>query len=698
MKRVIRKCIEALLAPVLRPLVTAAEARARLAQERLRSAIDAFPEGIVFLDPDGRYILWNQKYAEIYHRSSDLFAPGARLEDTLRVGIARGDYPEAAGREETWLKERMALLANPGTRHEQRLSNGRCIMVEERRTADDCTIGLRVDITEMKRREESFRLLFEANPVPLFVCEGDNIVSANEAAARYYGYAADGLGFDSVEQLFHVDDWHDARRAIVGGCVPPDRIWRQQRSDGTQLESILFTREIEHEGRPATLVGVFDVTERRRAEARVEYMARHDELTGLPNRAYCREALAAMMAGLEAKGGSVAVLMIDLDHFKDVNDSLGHSIGDALLAAAAKRMLGLAPADVMVARIGGDEFAMLVPFDCGGERAFEMAARLVEEMAKPFKIEAHGLTIGATVGIALAPVDSAEPESLVKFADLALYSAKQEGRSAWRRFTPEMDVAAQDRRRLENDLRRAIRNGELVIHYQPLIDLQSGRTDGYEALLRWHHPERGLVPPSEFIPFAEEIGLIDTIGSHVLQTACRQAALWPDATKLAVNISPLQFRDSRVLQMTAQALATSGLDPTRLELEITEAVLMQKKEGVIATLNGLRALGVGIAMDDFGTGYSSLSYLLSFPFSKIKIDRSFVDELDQRPESQAIVRAIIGLGVSLGMAVTAEGIEQASVLEYLKTAGCPQGQGYLFARAAPADELPDAEDGKRAAA
>ena len=698
MKRLISAMTKTVLALALKPLLKAAEVKASLAQERLRSAIDAFPEGIVFLDPDGRYILWNQKYAEIYHRSSDLFAPGVKLRDTLEIGIARGDYPDAIGREDAWLSERMALLENPGTRHEQWLSSGRCIMVEERRTADGCTIGLRVDITQMKKREEGFRLLFEHNPVPLLICHGDKIISANESALHHYGHSISGDPLEYMEELFHAEDWHDVRRSIAGDCVPSDRIWRQRRSDGMQLESILFTREIQHEGQSAILVSVFDVTERRRAEARVQHMARHDELTGLPNRAHHREALSSIMAELGANGGSVAVLMIDLDHFKEVNDSLGHSIGDALLVAAAGRMRSLAAEDVMVARVGGDEFAMIVPFGCESQRATDLAEALIEEIGKPFKVDGHGLTIGATVGIALAPIDSADPESLVKYADMALYAAKQEGRSDWRRFTAEMDVTAQERRRLEIDLRRAIREGELVVHYQPLVDLQSGITDGYEALLRWHHPERGLIPPSVFIPLAEEIGLIDVIGQHVLQTACRQAAQWPDEIKVAVNISPIQFRDSRVLQMTAQALASSGLRPSRLELEITEAVLMQKNGGVMATLNGLRALGVGIAMDDFGTGYSSLSYLLSFPFSKIKIDRSFVSELDLRPKSQAIVGAIISLGASLGMAVTAEGIEEASVVEYLKAAGCLQGQGFHFAHATSAEDLAAVANLSRAAA
>lgn len=676
--------------------VAAANERAELAQSRLRNAIDALPEGIVFLDSEGRYILWNQRYAEIYHKSADLFEPGIRLEDTLRVGISRGDYPDAIGREEEWLKARMALLANPGTRHEQWISDGRCLMIEERRTPDGGTIGLRVDITEMKKREESFRLLFEANPVPLLVCDSDAdfVLAANEAASTYYGYALAELAGLPIERLFDAVDWHDARRAIGGPVMPQERIWAQMRQDGARLESILFTREIVHDGLPATLVGIFDVTERRRAEARIAHMARHDDLTDLPNRAHFRERLHQSLAA----GQDVAVLMVDLDHFKAINDTLGHSVGDQLLAGAAARMRETAGDEALVARLGGDEFAMLLALGGRDAAATELADRLVGAMAEPFFIEAHVLTIGATVGIALAPDDAADPEDLLKYADLALYAAKQQGRSGWRLFTADLDEAAQLRRRLELDLRHAVHNGELVVHYQKLVDLRTGSIDGYEALLRWNHPERGLVMPADFVPLAEEVGLIDLIGQQVLQTACRDAAEWPAGTRVAVNISPSQFRDPRILHAVTQALAASGLEPSRLELEITEAVLIEKSLSVLATMQAIRDLGVGIAMDDFGTGYSSLSYLLSYPFSKIKIDRSFVDGLDHRPEAQAVVRAVIGLGESLGMMVTAEGIEEPEVVEYLRGEGCLQGQGYLFAHAVPASELPRAAARQAAAA
>jgi diguanylate cyclase (GGDEF)-like protein/PAS domain S-box-containing protein len=682
---VIRSVRDALLGRAVRR----AERRADLAQNRLRNAIDSLPEGVVFLDGEGRYILWNRQYAEIYHRSADLFQPGVKLEDTLRVGIARGDYPDAIGREEDWLRDRLKLLDNPGVRHEQWLADGRCIMIEERRTSDGGTIGLRVDITDLKKREESFRLLFQNNPVAMYLydIEHQAVVATNQAAADYYGYTPRQLRGMRAEALFLPSEWDEARLALAASSVSPDRVWKQRRADGAPIETVIFSRQLVQENRLITLVSMFDVTERRRAEAKIAYMASHDELTGLANRSHFRDALSARLAERADQYQACAVMIIDLDHFKAVNDTLGHSVGDRLLAAAADRIRHTLPADALVARLGGDEFAVILPIAGDIAEAAAPAERIIHELAAPFPIDGHSLSVGATIGIALAPVDSDDVETLVQFADLALYKAKHNGRGAWSRFEPGMDVAVQTRRKLEADLRHAVEHGELVVYYQPLVHLDSNQIIGCEALLRWDHPQRGLVQPTDFIPVAEEIGLIGVIGQHVLHTACRDAAQWPDHITVAVNLSPLQFRSSDVLQLTVHALAASGLDPTRLELEITEAVLMERSDEVLATMKSLRALGVGISMDDFGTGYSSLSYLRNYPFSKIKIDRSFVQDLDSRPASQAIVKAIIGLGNSLGMKVTAEGIEQPEILDYLRQEGCEQGQGYLFAVPVAVEDL-----------
>jgi diguanylate cyclase (GGDEF)-like protein/PAS domain S-box-containing protein len=663
------------------------------AQRMLRDAIEVLPEGIVFLDAEGRYVMWNERYAEIYQKSADLFAPGVRLADTLRIGVERGDYPEAIGREEEWLAARLSLLDNPGVRHEQRLSDGRCIMVEERKTATGGTIGLRVDITEMKQREESFRLLFEGNPAPMFVYDPDSetVRSFNDAAREHFGLAAEDTQGMPASRLFGEDEWAHARLALSGDLPVRDRIWQQRRADGGALESILFTRDTgfanagQDGGSAGTIVCVFDVTERRQAEAKMAHMARHDALTGLANRTQCREALGAL---LRDGGGAVGLLVVDLDHFKIVNDTYGHLVGDMLLEHVAARMVATAPTGSLAARLGGDEFAVVLPAGLAMPEIISAAVGIVAAMREPFVIEDHRLLIGATVGVAAAPVHAGDAETLIRFADLALYSAKAEQRGTVVLFDPDMDTAARERHRLENDLREAIRTGGLEVHYQPLIDLQTGVTQGYEALVRWNHPTRGLIGPDHFIPLAEETGLIDLIGQFVLNTACAEAATWTNEETLAVNVSPVQFRNANLLRVVTQALAASQLPPARLEIELTEAVLIEKSPQVAATMASLRTLGVGISMDDFGTGYSSLSYLLSYPFTKIKIDKSFVSSLDTKPNSQAIVKAIIGLGGSLGMTVTAEGIEQGSVLDYLKSQGCGQGQGYLFGEARPAGELP----------
>ena len=674
---------DAKLDPSLKSALEAADR----AERRLHEAIDVLPEGVVFLDSEGRYILWNQKYAEIYARSADLLEPGVRLADTLRIGVARGDYPEALGREEEWLVHRLSLMENPGTRHEQRLANGRCIMIEERKTQDGGTIGLRVDITELKEREESFRLLFEGNPVPLMVYDpvSETITSANDAAADHFGYSKDGIEGLPARALFAEDEWEEARKALASTGSEKERFWRQRAHDGSPRESILFTRQSILGGEQATIVSVFDVTERRKAEARMAHMARHDELTGLANRSYCREWLHDTLVS-EKKRTNVSVALVDLDHFKPINDTYGHMVGDALLADAAQRMAGAIPSRAKLCRIGGDEFAIL--FSGASHEQVELVSKLiVSVLSKPFFIGEHVLHIGATIGIANSARDSSDPETLMRYADLALYAAKNEKRGSHKFFDIAMDLAAQERSKLEKDFREAVYHGHLSVHYQPLTSLDNGETEGYEALLRWTHPELGPISPETFIPLAEEMGLIDMVGQFVIRAACQEALNWPPHVTLSVNVSPLQFRNGNLLNIVMQALATTGLPPERLELEITEAVLMENNAKTSAIINGLRSMGVGLSMDDFGTGYSSLSYLLSYPFTKIKIDKSFILNLEKEHNSRAVIRAIIGLGQSLGMTVTAEGVEEESTRDYLRQEGCAQGQGYLFGKAKPADEL-----------
>lgn len=672
-------------------------AAARMAEQRLREALDALPQGIVFLDAEGRYILWNERYAEIYAASADLLEPGVRLADTLRIGVQRGDYPEAQGHEEEWLSQRLTLLDNPGVRHEQRLADGRIILIEERKTADGGTIGLRVDITDLRQREESLRIVFEANPVPLMLYDPatERFIAANEAACAHFGHDAGTFAGLPATALFEPDEWVEMRAALAGDCSRADRFWRQRAADGSRLDSVLFTRQLDVFGRPGTIVSVFDVTERRRVEARMAYLARHDELTGLTNRAHCREHLHALLNNGAPKR-ALTYALVDLDHFKTVNDTYGHQVGDLLLANAAGRMAELLPRHASLSRIGGDEFAIV--FSKSSDDQVELVCKaIIAAMAKPFLIDDHCLHIGASIGTACAPRDCADPETLMRYADLALYAAKSERRGITRRFDLAMDAAAQARSRLEQHFREAVRTGGLAVHYQPLINLSSGETEGYEALLRWDHPEHGSVSPDVFVPLAEEMGLIDAVGQYVLQHACREAISWPDHITLSVNVSPNQFRSGNLLNTVLQALSASSLPPARLELEITEAVLMDRSARTGDTIRALRNLGVGLSMDDFGTGYSSLSYLLSYPFTKIKIDRSFVLSLGREENSRAVVRAVVNLGQSLGMTVTAEGIEDEEVCEYLREIGCLQGQGYLFGKAQPGTVISPAGDDRAVA-
>jgi diguanylate cyclase (GGDEF)-like protein len=416
-------------------------------------------------------------------------------------------------------------------------------------------------------------------------------------------------------------------------------------------------------------------------------MAHHDALTGLPNRVLLRQRTEEALLRMRRTGSSIATLCIDLDNFKSVNDTLGHSYGDLLLQRVAERIRAVVREGDTAARLGGDEFAIVQIDVAEPGEVSALARRLLADISEPLDIMGHQVLVGASVGVALGPGDGDNPDTLFKNADLALYRAKADGKGAFRFFEAEMDARAQVRRRLEIDLRAAMQANVLEIHYQPLVKLTSGDISGFEALLRWPHRERGFIPPSEFIPIAEETGLIVLLGAYVLKKACADAAHWPSNVKLAVNLSPLQFRTGSLFVTVKQVLEETGLSPKRLELEITETLLLEKADHVLATLHALRALGVHISMDDFGTGYSSLSYLRKFPFDKIKIDRSFVHDLGANADSQAIVRAILSRGMSLGITITAEGVETESELECLKADGCHEGQGYLFSRARPQMEV-----------
>ncbi len=429
-----------------------------------------------------------------------------------------------------------------------------------------------------------------------------------------------------------------------------------------------------------------DITARRQAEVQLDHMALHDALTNLPNRTLFQIHLERELSR-SSRGEQIAVILLDLDRFKTVNDTLGHQVGDVLLQAVAGRLMENLRENDLVARLGGDEFAIIQSRVEQPRNARALAQRLVEIISLPYEIDEHQIAIGLSLGIALVPTDGTAANEILKNADLALYRAKGEGRGTYRFFEPMMDSEMRERRQLELDLRNAVMNHELEVFYQPLVDMTTGKVSCCEALLRWRHPTRGFVLPGDFVPLAEEVGLIVPIGEWVIDQACHAAVGWPGEIRLALNISVAQFRSPHLTEAISQAVQVAGLDPNRLDIEITESVLMQDTQATLAKLEALRALGIRISMDDFGTGYSSLSYLRKFPFDKIKIDQSFVRDVDTNDGSKAIVRAITQLGRALGIAVVAEGIETTEQLAGIKAEGCAEGQGFLFSRPCPAEAV-----------
>jgi diguanylate cyclase (GGDEF)-like protein len=437
---------------------------------------------------------------------------------------------------------------------------------------------------------------------------------------------------------------------------------------------------------PQYLVGISeDVTDQKRKTERIRHMA-HDGLTDLANRALFCQRLDAAMAEYRGTRRGVALFFIDLDGFKRLNDTLGHPTGDAVLRLLADRLRRCGKEDDTVARLGGDGFALLHPISPASKSLPTLANELVQSIARPYDVGGSQLTLTASIGVSVAGEACQDPDRMLKNADVALYRAKTDGRNAFRLYDPSMDNHLEAKRALERAVRNALARGEFEVHYQPIVDIRSERTCGFEALLRWRHRDKGLLPPSEFIGIAEEVGFIIPLGEWVLRKACDDAANWPAYTRLAVNISPAQCTPA-LTQTVVSALASSRLPPDRLELEVTESALLQDNSATLATLHQLRKLGVKIAMDDFGTGYSSLSHLRSFPFDKIKIDKSFVSEVLVHPESLSIVRAVAGLGVSFGVPTTAEGVETREQFEQVKAARCTQCQGYLFGRAVPNAEV-----------
>jgi diguanylate cyclase (GGDEF)-like protein/PAS domain S-box-containing protein len=469
-------------------------------------------------------------------------------------------------------------------------------------------------------------------------------------------------------------------------------VFLHETADGRALT--VSHRPMPHGGWVATYE---DVTAKRRTEERIAFMAHHDALTGLPNRVMYRERLETLLAEYANFDSKLSVLLLDLDHFKEINDSLGHGAGDSLLQAVANRLRSVTRDADLVARLGGDEFAVILTVGPTDRDAAHIADRIIGMIGEPFEIDGHHVVVGVSVGIATQPAAGATAELLLKYADMALYQAKAKGRGTWCFYEPEMDQKVQVRRALSADLRDAIRLGQFETHYQSLVDLADDHIAGFEALVRWRHPDRGMILPGQFIGLAEETGLIVAIGEWVLKRACEDAAAWPARVRVSVNLSARQFRDNSVARSVRSALEQTGLDPARLDLEITESLLLQDGDEVLTALRELRGLGVGLALDDFGTGYASLSYLRKFPFSKLKIDQSFVRGMEHRDDCIIIIQSVAAMAKRLGMTVTAEGIETDEQYAIVREAGCTHGQGYRFGRPVPLAEAQRllAEDAKR---
>ncbi|WGR98916.1 EAL domain-containing protein [Bradyrhizobium sp. ISRA443] len=648
----------------------------RSAQARLSDALETSHEGVVLLGADGEIALANSRASEFIRLSPRLL---------------RSDRLDAAAPADGEVN---------GFASEAQLSDGRWLRVSRSETQEGGVVLVYSDITTLKQQKAelhatNLRLDAALTHMSQGLCLYDRdgrLQVVNPRFCEIFDVSPElivpGMTLEDILEMSVAAGNHGTR--TVADLLAERERSINAREGGNYLQHLSDGRIISIAQRPTSdggwLVTCEDVTEQQRAESQIAFMARHDALTKLPNRTLLAERIEQAVAQA-GRGLGFAVFCLDLDNFKQVNDTLGHPVGDELLCAVADRLNACVREVDTVARLGGDEFAVI---QCGiqnPEDTERLARRIVECVAAPYEVSGHRVVVGCSVGMSVSPGDGTTGEKLLKNADVALYRAKMEGRGTWRFFEPAMDASLQRRRALELDLREAMAKDEFALFYQPLYDLHLDRICGFEALLRWHHPKRGLVPPDQFIPIAEEIGLIVKLGEWVLNRACEQAVTWPSEMKLAVNVSAAQFRDPGLIDIISGALAASKLPPRRLELEITESIFLANSTETIAMLHELKAQGLRIALDDFGTGYSSLSYLRSFPFDKLKIDKSFVRDATATHGSKSIVRAVISLGRSLGMTTIAEGVETVEQLDHMRAEGCNEAQGFLFSPPVPVTEI-----------
>ncbi len=675
----------------------------------LNAALESMPYGFSIWDDDYRLLLSNPRYAQIYEMPAARIHVGMSLLEICELTVGAGNHPGVTPEQlyATYVQRLKDNRAAGAVSRYEKAIRGRTIRSSYQRIndlgwiithadiSDDIALVRKLTAREADLEREKLRLEAAVNNMSQGLCMFDadrKLVICNNTYATLYGLPPELVrpGTSIMEILqFRVEhgvhpvgekqDYFARRIALIEN--------EREDIDTVELEDGRILSIRHHPMADGGWVSTHqDITEQRQIEARIRHIARHDPLTDLPNRLMFSE----MMTAAEVRIGrreTIAILAIDLDHFKAVNDTLGHGTGDALLKLVAQRLKEACRQGDEISRLGGDEFAVLTGTLRHARDAAAVADRIVKQMAIPFDVDGDSVVIGASVGIAVAPVDGTTAETLLKNADLALYRAKNDGRGAYHFFEKGMDAALQERRFLELGLRQALARREFRLVFQPLFNLKEKRICALEALLRWDSPDRGSIPPTEFIPVAEDTGLIVAIGEWVLREGCKAAAGWPDNVRVAINLSTVQFRGRELYNQVEAALAESGLAPGRLELEITESLLLAESETTLKTLHRLRGLGVRISMDDFGTGYSSLSYLRSFPFDKIKIDRSFVRDLSAKQDSRAIVNAVIGLGQSLGMSTTAEGVETEDQLDVVREQGCTEVQGFLFSPPLPASAI-----------
>ena len=677
----------------------------------LEEAINNLSLGILIFDAKREVVFCNARYMEIYQLTADQVKPGTSvsqlIQHRLKLGLKIRSTPEE------YIRERTGSAVVPDSKiHEftdgriisytlHPMANGGGMATHEDITArEEMSARLKAQYELGKQQEErlkvrNFQFDTAINNMSQGLCFFDadhRLIVCNDLFVGMYDLPPDRVGpgtplTEIVDLRFEAgsfpamtrDEYLAWRTNVAISAKPTDSIVEMKNGRTFKIRH----RPLPDHGWVATHE---DITEQRLAEIKIAHMAHHDSLTDLANRVLLNEQLESALAAFQG-GEMLAVHHLDLDQFKAVNDTFGHPVGDKLLKIVAERLRGLVRATDTIARMGGDEFVILQAPIADPSEASALAQAIIALMSMPYDLDDHQAVVGASIGIAVSPGDGSSCDNLLRNADLALYRAKADGRGTFRFFEPVMDLQMQTRRTMEQDLRKALPARQFELYYQPVVNVASNEIRGFEALIRWNHPDRGMIAPATFIPLAEEIGFIVPMGEWVIRQACIAAAKWPEDIHVAVNISAVQFRSPELMKVIVAALADSGLHPARLELEITETVLLHSKEATLAVLHQLRALGVRIAMDDFGTGYSSLTYLQCFPFDKIKIDRSFVKDVTENKGSLNIVRAVAALANGMGMTTTAEGVETQEQLDSIAAEGCTEMQGFLFSRPIPEREI-----------